>query len=107
MIEVAGSIISGISLIKDLYTIHKDLGSWKERDLEVDRDWLPLALKHNLLTGTEADYRWVALRRVPTLELEGTYQVAVAHNDDKKVLSRIVYGHLNNRSVLMRRTSET
>lgn len=104
MIEVAGLIISGISLIKDLYTVHKDLGSWEQKDLEVDRDWLPLALKHNLLSGTEADYRWVALRRVPTLELEGTHQIAVAYNDDKKIIYRIVRDHPNRRSVLMYRT---
>ena len=54
MIEIAGLIISGIGLIKDLLALHDDLSSWGNEDLEVDRKWLALAFSRlRLLQTTE------------------------------------------------------
>ncbi len=80
MLEIAGLVVSGIGLIKDLYTLHSDLGSWGNEDLEVDREWLSLALANDVLSGAETEYSWAQLRRVPTLELKGSHEVVASHN---------------------------
>ena len=103
MLEVAGLIVSGISLIKDLLVLHEDLESWDQQDLEVDGEWLRLATEKELLPGSVEDYVWSALRHVSTRELKGTHQTAQAHNDDKKILYRIVQGPPDDRSVLMKK----
>ena len=103
MIEIAGFIVSGIGLIKDLFALYDDLSSWGSEDLEVDSDWLALALQKGILAGKEGDYSWVRLRSVPTRELQGTNEVISAHNADRKVLYRIVRGTQDDRIVLMKK----
>ena len=103
MIEIAGLIISGIGLLKDLFALHDDLSSWGNEDLEVDRKWLALALQNGILSGEESDYRWVHLSSVPTREMQGTHEVITAHNADRKVLFRIVRGSQDERVVLMKK----
>lgn len=101
MLEIAGLIVSGIGLIKDLYTLHDDVSSWSNEDLEVDSEWLELALQKEVLAGVLTDYGWASLRSVPSRELQGTHEVVTAHNADKKVLYRIVRGRKDDRIVLM------
>ena len=104
MIEIAGLIVSGIGLIKDLCALHDDVSSWSNEDLEVDSEWLELALQKELLSGEVTDYGWANLRSVPTRELQGTHEVVTAHNVDRKVLYRIVRGLEGGRIVLMKKT---
>ncbi len=105
MLEIGGLIVSGIGLIKDLYTLYGDLDTWDNEDLEVDNEWLQLALQKGILSGVEGDYSWPLLRSVPTLQLKSSHEVVTAHNADKKVLYRIVRGPKTDRVVLMKKTS--
>ena len=105
MLEIAGVILSGVSLLKDLFDLHQDLDSWEQQDLEVDREWLPLALEHEILSGDQEDYYYASLRRVPTLELKGTHSVVAAYNAETKTIHRIVQGRPDDRLVLMRKTT--
>jgi hypothetical protein len=43
MFEIAGFVVSGISLLNDLVTRYQDLTSWTQSDLLVDNEWLALA----------------------------------------------------------------
>jgi len=103
MIEIAGLIISGISLLKDLQNIFKDLNSWEEKDLVVDMEWVPLAIKKGILPGNESEYVWKRLENVSTLDLKGSHQVVIAHNDDKKTYYRIMQGPPHDLLVLMKK----
>lgn len=105
MIEIAGLIVSGISLLSDLYGRYKDLSSWSETDLKVDGDYLDLALAKRHLTGAAADYAWVREERVPTVELSGTHQVVVAYNAEKKIKYRLCRGRIDDRIILMKKVA--
>lgn len=89
MIEIAGLILSGVSFARDLYKEYDDFSSWPSADLPVDRHWLPLALEKNFLEGTLEDYGWARPERIPTLELQGTHEVVIVFNKDKKEAYRI------------------
>ena len=102
MIEIAGLVLSGISLLNDLVTRYQDAVEWGEGDLEVDREWLPLALSKGQLDGKESDYAWVRENRVPTVELRGTARVVIAYNQHAKVRYRICRGRADDRMILMR-----
>ncbi len=101
MLEIAGLILSGIGLIKDLYGLYNDLDTWTNEDLEVDKEWLPLALELGILDGAENDYRFVSRRKVPTLELKGTHQVVAAHNKYRKIIYQIVRGSPQDHTVVV------
>src|SRR5262245_15476833 len=103
MLEVAGFVVSGIGLLNDLLGTHKDMTAWQEADLLVDGRWLDVAIAKGLLTGHSNDYNWTPEARVPTLELEGTHTVVVAHNDDKKIKYRLVQGQPGDRLVLVKK----
>lgn len=90
--EIAGFIVSGISLLNELFQTHKDLTSWIEQDLEVDAEWLPLAISKGILEGSETQYAWAKSPSVATKELQGTHQIVIARNDEKKIKYRIVRG---------------
>ncbi len=103
LLEIAGTIISGISLIKDLREKYNDLNEWDSVDLQVDRQWLDAALENEVLPGTTDDYVWARLDSVPTKELKRTHTVVTAHNDNKKTIYRIVRGKPDDLIVLMKR----
>ena len=105
MIEIAGLVLTGISLATDLASRHKDLTAWDTQELEVDRHWLALATENELLDGVEADYVWAAARSVASRELRGSHEVVLAHNDEKKTIHRIVRGRAAGQTVLMRKVS--
>jgi hypothetical protein len=90
VLEIAGFVISGLSLLNDLFSTHKDIASWDERDLPVDRDWLAVALEERVLPGVEKDYVWASEASVATKEMRGTHTVVIAHNDARKIKYRIV-----------------
>jgi hypothetical protein len=52
-------------------------------------------------------FRCVNEDNVLTRELEGTYQVVFAYNDEKKIRYRIVRGRPGKRSVLMQKIAAT
>src|SRR5687768_18119476 len=103
MFEIAGLVVSGISLLNDLMNTFRDLKSWKEKDLPVDREWLGLAIEKGRMTGAIDSFCWVDEEKVPTKELKGKHQVVIAHNDAQKILYRIVRGRPDARSVLMQK----
>lgn len=89
VIEIAGLILSGVSVAKDLLAKYNDFNEWPLMDRPVDRDWLPLALEKNLLKGTRRDYSFARPERIPTLELKGSHEVVIVFNEDKKEAYRI------------------
>ena len=105
-IEIAGLIVSGLSFLNDLRRDHGDLTAWTEDDIEVDAEWLDLALGKGVLTGQPNDFAWINERSLPTRELQGTHTAVVAHNDEKRIRYRIVRGRVTDpggRSILVRR----
>jgi len=76
-------------------------GVKEQQDMEVDGEWLPLALKKGILQGNEIDYQWVSHRRVPTCELNGQSAVIIPNNENKKIVNRIVKGKVDDRLVLV------
>jgi hypothetical protein len=103
MMEIAGLVISGVSLLNDLWGRYKDLSTWAESDLLVNRDYLPLALAKGIIQGGEGDFAWASEANVPTLELRGTHCVVIAYNEDKKTKYRITRGRSGDRAILMKR----
>lgn len=89
MIEIAGLVLSGVGFAKDLYNEYKDYNTWPLSDLEVDRDWLPLAIEKGLLEGAPGDYVWVRPEKIPTYELKESHKVVIFFNKDKKEAYRI------------------
>ncbi len=90
MLEIAGLVVTSIGLAVDLAKKFADWAKWEERDVEVDCEWLQLALEKGVLDGTEQDYDWRMLKNAPTLELQKTHSVVVALNRQKKIRYRIV-----------------
>ena len=74
--------------------------------IEVDAEWLKLAIRDKLLSGNEEDYAWVNNEKVATYELKGTYEVALAINAKKKIKYRITRGRIPQANVLMRKISK-
>lgn len=108
LISVAGTAISGFNFILSLAKTYKDLRTWKERDLEVDHEWLDLAHKQGIIEGQLTDYEWMREERVPTAELKGTATALVAFNENKKIIYKIVLGRVTDaggRSVLVQKTA--
>jgi hypothetical protein len=103
MIEFAGLVVSGISAIKDLADAYKDLAAWDERDLPVDGKWLDLAVNKQLLPP--AEYVWKQERHVATLELEGTHEVVLAFNKERRTKHRIIRRGNMDYAVLMRKAT--
>jgi hypothetical protein len=58
MFEIAGLMVSGISLLNDLMSTSRDLKSWEEKDLLVDQEWLGLAIKNGRVTGAMESFCW-------------------------------------------------
>jgi len=104
MLEFAGLVISGFSLLHELGKTYHDLREWKEEDVEIDFDWLPLAFQKGLLDGGPDDYAWVRLRSVPTKELAGTHKAVIAYNAEKRIRYRVVQGRPDDRLVLIKKT---
>lgn len=108
LFDIAGIAISTIGTASELFGTYRDLTNWDEKDIEVDAEWLDLALQKGVLDGKVGDYSWPAERRVPTLELKGEHAVVIAINKDKRLKYRIVRGQLGSaggRSILVRRVT--
>lgn len=103
MIEIAGLVVSGIGLVNDLISRYKDLAKWAEVDLLVDSQWLSLALSMKQIDGRSEDFVWANERRVPTRELQGTSNVVIAFNQEKKTKYRICRGRADDRLILMKK----
>ncbi len=105
MMEIAGVMISGVSLLNDLWGRFKDLSTWTEGDLLVDNDYLSLAIAKGQLEGSAQEYAWSREESVPTRELRGTHRVVIAFNSDRKVKYRICQGRVGDRLILMKKVS--
>jgi hypothetical protein len=92
MFEIAGLAVSGVNLALTLQKSFKDWLSWKECDLEVELDWLPVALEMGVFDGKEEDFEWTRVTRLPIAELRGTHSAVIAFNDQKKIRYRIAVG---------------
>lgn len=92
MIEIAGLAVSGLNLALNLFKTVKDARSWEERDIEVDSDWLGLAIEKGILSGPETNYQWMNEARVPSTELRGTCSPVLALNDERKIRYRLFQG---------------
>ena len=103
IIAIAGLAINALGLFHKLVKSHKDLGDWKESDLEVEFAWVGVALERGLLDGEKSDYAWPLAKRVPTLELKGTHQTVFAINEDTRSRHRLVVGPAGNRHVLVKK----
>ncbi len=103
MIEIAGVMISGVSLLNDLLGRFKDLSIWTEADLLVDGEYLPLALAKGQIEGSAEEFVWSREERVPTRELSGTHRVVIAYNADKKIKYRLCQGRSDDRLILMKK----
>ena len=102
--EIAGAVISGISLLRNIKRDRSsDTRDWVDKDLEVDNQWVAVAIESGFLKGSTADYAWPVARRVPTLELKGTHEQVRAIDAERRILYRIVWGPPANRMVLMKK----
>lgn len=105
IISIAGLAVSTIGLVNDFASTYRDLAKWKEDDIEVDNEWLELAIQNKIVESPQESYSWSALKHVPTRELKGTHQVVIAINKDKKLKYRIIRGSANDCLVLMKKVS--
>lgn len=105
IVGIAGLAVSTLGLFNDLASTYRDLSKWKEEDIEVDNEWLELAIKSNIISSPQESYIWSSLKHVPTRELKETHQVVIAINKDKKLKYRIVRGSTNDRLILMKKVS--
>src|SRR5437899_3255671 len=69
MLEIAGLLVSGVSLFNDLVSRYQDLTAWTEADLPADEEWLELAIAKGIVPGSPSDYLWSAEDKVATREL--------------------------------------
>jgi hypothetical protein len=99
--------ISFIGVTNDLLNTKRDRETWKDEEWLVNEKFPELAIKAGLLTGAMDSFRCVNEDNVLTRELEGTYQVVFAYNDEKKIRYRIVRGRPGKRSVLMQKIAAT
>jgi hypothetical protein len=109
MIEIAGLAVSGLNLALNLFKTAKDARSWEERDIEVDSDWLGLAIEKAILPGPDSDYQWMNESRVPSAELRTTYSPVIAHNDERRIRYRLFQGGattIGGRLMLVKRISQ-
>jgi hypothetical protein len=101
--EIAGVVISGLSLINDLFRQFKDASAWTESDLPIDgENWLKLAIEKDLLPGPLNSYKFAREERVSSLELERRAAVVYAFNDERKCKYRLCWGRPGDRLILMR-----
>jgi hypothetical protein len=106
MIELAGLLISGLGLLNDIASSEQELSKWTEEDLQVDEEWLSVAIEKGLLQGSPSDYTWSWASKVPTRELKGTHQVVYAFNKEKQIKYRIVQG-VDSTMILTKRVTGT
>ena len=104
IVSIAGLAITAFGLWHNLSKDHKDLSQWEESDLEVDFEWLNVAIEKGFLDGEKSDYEWPVAKRVNTLLLKGNHQTVIAINEDKRSRHRLVVGPPGDRLVLVRKT---
>jgi hypothetical protein len=103
MMEIAGLVISGVSLLNDLSGRFKDLSMWTEADLLVDSEYLSLALAKGEIEGSPEEFVWSREDGVPTRELRGTHRVVIAFNSETKIKYRLCRGRPGDRLILMKK----
>jgi hypothetical protein len=54
MFDFAGLTVSAINLALNFHRAYRDWGSWQEADVQVDFDWLDVALKKGLIVTRAA-----------------------------------------------------
>jgi hypothetical protein len=101
--ELAGLTISGINLALNLQKTYKDWSSWKEADVEVDLEWIDVALDKGVIEGKNRDFEWMRLTRLPIAELKHTHSAVIAINEKKRIKYRIVVGRPDDRLILVKR----
>jgi hypothetical protein len=92
LFEIAGLSVSGLNTVLKLRDTIQDWLAWKDEDVEVDNEWLALAIDKGVLEGKLGDYEWTRLTSLPTAELKGTHSAVVAFNKEKRIKYRIVKG---------------
>src|SRR6476646_7680354 len=92
LFEIAGLSVSGLSTVLNFRKTVQDWLAWKDEDVEVDNEWLDLAINKGVLEGKPGDYEWTRLISLPTAELKGTHSAVVAINKEKRIKYRIVQG---------------
>ena len=107
MFELAGFAISGINSLLTFRKAYKDWSSWDERDVEVELDYLDVALEKGVIEGNKDEFAWMRITRLPTAELKGTHCAVVAINAEKKIKYRIVVGRPDDRVILVRQTKSS
>ena len=103
-IEIAGITIGGVGLAATLVQTYKDLAGWKTEDLQVDRNWLELAMKNGRIDGAPEDYHWSRAESVETRREAGTHEIVFAAATKGRIKYRIVRGYGKDRLVLMQKT---
>jgi hypothetical protein len=92
LFEIAGLSVSGLNTVLNFRKTVQDWLAWKDEDVEVDNEWLDLAINKGVLKGKPGDYEWTRLISLPTPELKGTHSAVVAINNEKRIKYRIVQG---------------
>jgi hypothetical protein len=72
-----------------------------EQDLEVDGDWLPLAIEKSVLPPD--GYTWSSEDKIPDARIARHAQVVVAYNAGKKIKYRIKANRSSRRDALPER----
>ncbi len=75
-----------------------DILTWKEEDVSVDRDWLPLAVSEGILPNVR--YTWSLEKHTPTRKLKGTHDIVFAYDEVEKIKYRIVQASSEDQLVL-------
>lgn len=87
---VAGTVIGGIGLLKDLIKTYQDWKQWEEKDMYVDEEWLPLVVEQGILDGALEDYHYSSPEKVATREAKGTHSTVYVIDKRKKLRSRVL-----------------
>lgn len=103
---LGGFIVNCFGVASQIISTYKDLSSWEEKDLKVNREYLTLAIQKGILSPSESEYAWVNESNVPELELKGTHEMVFALNEAKKIKYRLVYGQ-NPPNILVKKVSNT
>jgi hypothetical protein len=87
---VAGTVIGGIGLLRDLIKTYQDWSKWEETDMHVDEEWLPLVVEKGILDGDLDDYHYSSPEKVATREAKGTHSTVYVIDKKKKQRSRVL-----------------
>jgi hypothetical protein len=92
VLEIAGLAVSGVNLALNLFKTARDAQAWQEKDIQVDDEWLKLAIEAGVLPAPECGYEWLNEHHVPSAELRGRCSPVIAHNDVQRIRYRLFLG---------------